>query len=138
VITLLYLVKQLKHAESNSPSGASESLLRGFDELNRMVVTDASLRAVLVKEDELTPSEDEQLYTFAMMYCNIWLSAQTAYDNGQISEELYAGASKDVRIELERWPKMRRGVELWLARYPEVGGADIFRPALEQDDFDRG
>ena len=34
------------------------------------------------------------------MYCNIWLSVQTAYNNGQISEDFHAGASQDVSIEL--------------------------------------
>lgn len=128
VITLLYLVRQLKHAESSSQSSATDRVLQRFDDLNRLVVTDANLRGVLIKEGGLTPSEEEQLYTFAMMYCNIWLSVQTAYDNGQISEDFYAGASEDVRIELQRWPNMRRGVELWLARYPQVAGFAIFAP----------
>jgi hypothetical protein len=49
------------------------------------------------------------------MYCNIWLSVQTAYNNGQISEDFHAGASQDVSIELQRWPNMRRGGRLMLS-----------------------
>lgn len=127
-LTLLYLVKQLKHSESTSQSSTMDRVLRGFDDLNRLVVTDASLRDTLVKEGTLTASEDEQLYTFAMMYCNIWLSVQTAYDNGQISEFFYEAFSQDVSVELERWPNIRRGIELWSARYPKGANVAIFAP----------
>lgn len=126
LITLLYLVKQLNHAIGSSQSSATDRLVRGFDEINRLIVTDASLRDVLLKEDELTASEEEQLYTFAVLYCNIWYSAQSGYDNGEISEELYAGAAQDVLIEINRWPRFRDQVERWLENYPQVAENAIF------------
>ena len=126
IITLLYLVKQLNHAVGSSQSSATDRLVRGFDDINRMVVTDASLRDVLLKETELTASEEEQLYTFAVLYCNIWYSAQIGYDGGEISEELYAGSAQDVLIVINRWPRFRDQVERWLENYPQVAENAIF------------
>lgn len=131
LITLVYLAKQLQHSQSSTALDASERLIRGFDDINRVVATDASLREVLVKEGELSPVEELQLYTFAVLYCNIWISAQTAYDSGKISKMLYDDAAGDVHIELERWPKLRPQIEVWLERYPGVSDSPIFAPLRE-------
>ena len=61
---------------------AADRLIAGFDQINRLVVTDASVREVLLTGEELSPADKEQLYTFANLYCNMWFSAQNAYDNG--------------------------------------------------------
>jgi hypothetical protein len=65
---------------------------------------------------------------FAVLYCNIWYSAQTGYDRGEISEELYAGAAHDVLIEVDRqWPRFRAQVERWLENYPQIAQSAIFQ-----------
>jgi hypothetical protein len=128
LITLVYLARQVSHTQISSQLDASERLLRGFDEINRTVVTDSSLRDVLVKEGELSPAESLQLYQFGVLYCNIWMSAQTGYEIGQISKTLYEEAARDVKIELERFPKLRQPILIWLERYPGVSDMEIFRP----------
>jgi hypothetical protein len=42
-----------------------------------------------------------------------------------------SGLAKDVRIELERFPNLRRPIALWLERYPEVSDSPIFAPLEE-------
>jgi hypothetical protein len=126
IITLLYVVKQLNHAIGSSQLNATDRLIRGFDEINRLIVTDASLRDVMLKETELNASEEEQLYYFAVLYGNIWYSAQVGYDRGEISEELYAGAAQDVLIGVDRWPRFREQVERWLENYPQIAENAIF------------
>jgi hypothetical protein len=85
-----------------------------------------------MKAGGLSADEREQLYNFAMMFCNVWVSVQTAYDRGQIDEWLYAAGAKDVRIEIDRWPNFRSAVELWLSNYPENAHHEIFRPVLSR------
>jgi hypothetical protein len=133
LITLVYLARQLSHTQSSSQLDATDRLIRSFDEINRIIVTDASLREVLVKEGELTPAESLQLYQFAVLYCNVWISAQSAYDSGQIARTLYADAARDVQVELERWPKLREPINVWLERYPGVSDTPIFRPLRQSD-----
>ncbi len=128
IATLLYLARQLSHSVDSSQSSATDRVMRGFDEINRLIVSDASLRETLLKETELTPSEREQYFQFVVLYCNIWYSAQTDYDNGLIPEDLYRGAAEDVQVEIDRWPQFKEQAKLWLERYPQVGASAIFEP----------
>lgn len=128
IATLLYLAKQLSHAVDSTNSAATDRLVRGFDEINRMIVSDRSLRETLLKETDLTPPEKEQYFQFVVLYCNIWFSAQSEYDRGQISDDLYNGAAADVQVEIDRWPRFKEFGELWLERFPHVGAGAIFEP----------
>ena len=134
IATLLYLAKQLSHAVDSSNSAATDRILRGFDEINRMIVSDGSLRETLLKEVELTASENEQYFQFVVLYCNIWLSTQSEYDQGQISEDLYKAAAADVQVEIDRWPRFKEFGELWLERYPQVSTEAIFEPLRKVSD----
>jgi hypothetical protein len=99
-----------------------------------MIVSDGSLRETLLNETELTASEQEQYFQFVVLYCNIWFSAQTEYDRGQISEDLYTGAAADVQVEIDRWPRFKEFGELWLERYPQVSAGAIFDPLRKNPD----
>ena len=128
IATLLYLAKQLSHAVDTSSSAATDRALRGFDEINRLIVSDGSLRETLLKESPLTASESEQYFQLVVLYCNIWISVQSEYDSGQISEDLYNAAAADVQVEIDRWPRFKEFGELWLERFPQVGKGAIFEP----------
>lgn len=128
IATLMYLARQLNQSMASSHSAATDRIIRTFDEINRMLTTNGTLRETLLKETELTPSEREQYFQFVVLYCNVWWSAQLEFDRGQIPEELYLGAAQDVQVEIDRWPKFKEYGQLWLERYPEVGAATIFDP----------
>ncbi len=128
LITLLYLATQVKQTNKIARFNSTRELMGQFDDLNRLVVTDAGLRQILAKEGELSDDEREQLYSFANMYCNVWSTAQTAFDQGQLEAGFFASALKDVGVELRRWPNFRRSVERWPDNYPELGEYEIFRP----------
>jgi hypothetical protein len=53
-----------------------------------------------------------------------------AYDNGLTDESGYAAAAKDVRVEINRWPHFRAGVDQWLSNYPENSHQPIFQPVV--------
>jgi hypothetical protein len=137
LVTLLYLATQIRQAkeqtkQSNELSrfSAARDLHGQFNDLNRLIATDSSLRQVLVKPGELSVEEREQVYAYAMMFCNVWMSAQAAYDNGLTDESGYAAAAKDVRVEINRWPHFRAGVDQWLSNYPENSHQPIFQPVV--------
>ena len=126
LLTLIYLATQIRQTNDISRFDTTQDIMNSFDNLNGMVVSDPSLREVLHKTSELTESENEQLYTFANMFCNTWAICQTAYDNGLIERGLFETAKIDVEFELQRWPNFRSCVLLWLARYPEWRESEIF------------
>ena len=125
-ITLLYLARQIKQTNKIARFNTTKDLITAFDELNRLFLTDSSIRHVLSKDTELTFDESEQLYTYAIMYCNIFLSTQTAYDSGQIDEALYKAVCGDVEIAIERWPNLRGAFKRWVETYPAVSQYNIF------------
>ncbi|MEH6549350.1 MAG: hypothetical protein V7711_15565 [Pseudomonadales bacterium] len=125
-LTLAYLARQIKQTNGISRFNTTKDIMASFDNLNKMVVSDPSLRQVLNKTTELTADENEQLYTYANMYCNTWAICQTAYDNGQIDKDFYSSASQDVIFELKRWPRFESAVILWLDRYPNFKGYGVF------------
>jgi len=129
-VTLIYLATQIKQSNDLSRFNASKEIMNQFNDLNRMVVADSELRQLLMKNGSLSADEREHVYNFAMMFCNVWLSIQTAYDSGQIDENFYAAGAKDVQIEIDRWPNFRSAIERWLSNYPELAHYEIFRPAV--------
>ena len=96
-----------------------------------MVATDSEVRRALMKPGELTDDEREQVYNVAMMFCNVWMSIQTAFDNGQVDEIFYSAGAKDVHIEIDRFPNFGPAVETWLSNYPENFVHKIFEPAVK-------
>jgi hypothetical protein len=129
--TVAYLAIQVRRSNELSRFSSSRDVLNQFNELNRLVTTDSTLRAALMKTDVLDVDEEEQIYNFAMMFCNVWLSVQIAYDNGQIEPELYAAGAKDVLVELDRWPNFRAAATQWIVNYPENHHLDIFQPLVK-------
>lgn len=127
LLTLVYLATQIKQSNDISRFNASKEIMNQFNEINRLVATDSSIRHLLMKSGELSVDEREQLYNFAMMFCNIWQTIQSAYDSGQVDVEFYAAGKKDVLVEVDRWPNFRSAVEDWLSNYPEFSDLEIFR-----------
>ena len=131
LVTLVYLATQIKQTNDISTFNTMREIMVSFENLNNLIVTDSSLRAVLHKTSDLTNDEEEQLYTFVNMFCNTWVTCQAAHDNGLIIESFYMGAVRDVSFELERWSNFRRCVNLWLDRYPEFKDYPIFTSLLQ-------
>ena len=129
-MTLIYLASQIRQSNNLARFNATKEILNQFNQLNQMVTTDSELRGVLAKTGDLSEDELEQVYNFAMMFCAVWMSAQIAHDNQQLEDAFYEACASDVKVELARWPNFRRGVEQWLANYPETAHLPIFRPAV--------
>jgi hypothetical protein len=129
--TLVYLATQVRRANELSRFNSSKDILNQFNDINRMVTSDSELRRVLMKQDEISADEREQIYNFAMMFCAVWMSAQIAYDNDQIEEEFYEACKEDVLVEVVRWPNFRSGAEQWLRNYPQNSSMDIFESIVK-------
>jgi hypothetical protein len=131
-LTLIYVANQIRQANQVAKFNASKEIMNQYNEINKLLTMDMTLRQALMKETSLSPDEAEQIYNFATMFCNIWQSVQAAYDNGQSDDVSYGSGVTDARVEIDRWPNFRPAVERWMATYPEARSAKIFR-ALEVD-----
>jgi hypothetical protein len=132
-VTLIYLATQVRQSNNLARFNATTELVNQFNDLNRLASTDHTLRNVLFKTNELSDDEREQVYNFAMMFCNVWVAGQIAHDNNQIEDEVYAACAKDVQVELARWPTFQQAVEQWLSNYPEHEDRPIFQPVVRPE-----
>jgi hypothetical protein len=129
LVTLMYLATQIRQTNRISLFNSSKELIGAYDEINRLVATDSSVRDVLLKQEPLSENEEKQLYAISIMYGNVWVAAETALRNGQIQENLYRVIAGDVTSQLDQWPAIRAPLNLWLDRSPELEEShDILRP----------
>jgi hypothetical protein len=133
VVTLIYLAMQIRQTNNISQFNAVKELLKQFDDIYSLLATDPATRQVLAKQGELTEDEREHLYAFTVLYCNKWVSLEIAFRNGQIEEELYTSMANDVSIAIQRWPKLKPQIELWIERYPVVRNYKIFQTIYSDD-----
>ena len=125
--TLLYLAAQIRQTNTMARFETTREILAQVNACNQLYATDESIRKVLLKRDELSVEEAEQLYSYADMYCNAWATAQMAFDQGLIDQTLFSGMVKDVDVALTRWPNMREAVERWFNNYPDFKDSEFFR-----------
>jgi len=126
-LTLLYLAAQIRQTNKLARFETTRELMAQFNVCNQLYATDATIRTVLLKKDELSIEEAEQLYSYVDMYCNAWATAHLAFDQGLIDKTLFSGAVRDVEVALRRWPNMRQPVERWFNNYPDFKDSDFFR-----------
>lgn len=131
-LTLFYLANQIRQANEIARFSTFKDIMNLYGDVNKLLTTDTTLRRALMKSPPLPPDEEEQIYNFATMFCNVWQSAQAAHDNKLIDDAGFASAVTDARVEIDRWPNFRSAVERWMATYPEASKSEIFR-ALEPD-----
>ncbi len=130
-ITLVYLANQVRHSNEVARFGAVRDIMNQYNDVNKLLTTDATLRAALMKEADLSADEEEQVYNFATMFCNIWQSIQMAHDEGQVDDGWLAAGIVDARHEIDRWPNFRPAVERWMATYPTNSDTAIFNALKE-------
>jgi hypothetical protein len=101
--SLIAIFYQIRQTNRISRYNSTNSLIGQWDRLNELVLTHRDLRLVLNKAKPLSEEETEQVSTYALMCCNIWLMVQIAFDNGELSLDVYEAGVQDVQVEIERW-----------------------------------
>jgi hypothetical protein len=126
LLTLVYLAAQIRQANKMAQFESTREVMAQFNACNQLFATDATIRKVLLKTDELTFEEAEQLYSYADMYCNAWTTVQFAFDQGLVDEVLFNGTLNDVRVAMDRWPNLRQPIERWFDNYPDFKDSRVF------------
>jgi len=104
----------------------AKEIMAQYNACNQLYATDATIRNVLLKTDELTFEESEQLYSFVDMYCNAWATVQLAFDQGLVDEALFKGTLNDAGVALNRWPNIHQPIERWFNNYPDFKSTRMF------------
>ena len=100
IASLFAIYSQINQQNQISRFNATRDLINQFNDLNSLLITDASLRQTMHKETPLSDDEQRQIYPYVASRANIWASTQWAYDTGQIAEADYQAIVIDVRQEM--------------------------------------
>ncbi len=136
LITVAYLARQISRSNELAQFNASKEIANQFNDLNKLLATDSEIRGVMMKAGSLTDDEQEQLYNVAIMFCNVWVSVQAAYDNGQIDSTLYNACAQDVVVEMDKWPNFKVAAQRWLRNYPINVDLEILKPLVPEGGID--
>ena len=78
--SLVAIYSQINQQNQISRFNATRDLINQFNDLNSLIITDASLRQTMHKETPLSDDEQRQIYPYVASRANIWASTQWAYD----------------------------------------------------------
>lgn len=133
VVTLLYLSAQIRHSNRTSKSAVASDLMQKYNDLLTVVLANPEISklASQLKDPSFVPGSDEDAdsaHSFANLLCNLWFSAQIAYEQGQIERRDYEFYCSDVSARLKKWPGVRSFVKGVLENYPGMEKLPIYAP----------
>jgi hypothetical protein len=130
VATLIYLARQVRQSVAFSRVSQYRPMVESYENYNDLVIANpavAELLAGLEQEGKVTSAADNiRIRHLAYRLMNIYLSAQTAYTNGQIGAEEFAIFKLDVESTFDHYPGLMPYFESNLPRYGAMKDFEIY------------
>jgi hypothetical protein len=133
IATLLYLARQLSQTNKISKSSVARELQQKYTDLYTLIASDPGINSLVtrLRSSDYVPQseeEEEQLESFGLILCGIWLGTGIAYTQGQMEQNLYEVYCKDVEVKLSKWPGMHDQLKDIMKTYPSASAFEIFEP----------
>ena len=81
-----------------------------------------------------SPAESARAHAFVTHFINIWYVVQTAYDNGQLSDDDFQAYLEDARHALRRYPRAVPYYKASVEPTPSLHDLEIFQPIFEANE----
>jgi len=134
--TLIYLARQIRQSAINSRASQISMLNHSYAALNDLIVASPHAISALksVENPERASADADGVLLRHLMYkwFNLWLAAEMAFSNGQLSEaefEIYKDDFKNIK---ELYPGLMPYLIEELKRYPAARDSAIFAPIAEK------
>lgn len=133
VATLLYFAAQIRHSNRTSKSAVASDLMQKYNDLLTVVLANPGISTLASRLTNPTfvPASDEEAdsaHSFANLLCNLWFSAQIAYEQGQIEQRDYDFYCNDVQARLKKWPGVLYYAQGVLVNCPGMEKLPIYAP----------
>lgn len=129
LVGIVFLSLEIDQSNRIAIGTAEYEMLRDINESNRIVMTNASVRDLIVKladqQQELTELERQQAIAYAYNYYAVWAGVQSAHNQGLVSDEYLESALIDVNAIISTRPNWKFAWELILSR--GYGNSDVIR-----------
>ena len=136
VLSLAFVALQIKQSNEQARAAMSYQISESYTGLHDLVAGDGELAEIVVRfgqpDPEFTPVEGQRAVSVAIRLLNTWLSVQSAYDNGLLTDEQFALYRGDVAVMVAGWPGV---VPMWasvIETRPSIAELTILAPIVEQ------
>lgn len=136
ILTLVYLARQIAQTNRIGRASALREIQERYAELYELVASDvgvAELAAKLTDPDYRAESEveEQRLRNLAGLVASMYFSTQTAYDQGQMDDDLYKIYCDDVTARLVQWPALKFYLQKVIGQWPTATKIKIVKPIFE-------
>lgn len=133
--TLIYLARQISQSGINARASQISMLNQSYAALNDLIVGSPHAISALKSVENPkrgSPDEDGVLLRHLMYkWFNLWVGAQMAFSNGQLSEAEFEIYKDDFRNIQDLYPGLMPYLVEELRRYPAAKSYAIFAPIAE-------
>ena len=133
ILTLLYLARQIGQTNQIARASVVRELQQRYHELYQLVASDVGMAELTAKLTDVayraeSDIEQQRLENLAQMIAGMYFSAQSAYDQGQMDDNVYSIYREDVEARLVQWPAIKFYLEKVIKRWPTGAKLDILEP----------
>ncbi len=136
VISLMFVAYQIQQTNQIAVVTTELETMNNFSSLNEAIFSDGEFSSLLTSsmKPEFTPTEDEitRLRSWVYRSHNIWLAAETAYENDMLSESTYQGVLNDISFNIGFNPYLRSLHREVMPNYPGLSETLTYQ-ALQQE-----
>jgi len=127
VLSLMFVAYEIRQSNKIATVSNVNEIYYRFTTVNEALMSDPELARLIIKTNEakelsdLTESENLRIYGWIQFLTNIWVSANIAYDNGQLAEPTDNALFDGARFNLQATgPVGRRIWKTYIDRYPAL------------------
>ena len=139
VVSLGFLAMEIRQSNQIAISTVQYELAGQQNDWLSKIVQDEELARFLAglrekDADDLDPTDRFRISALVMQYLNVLGAVQTAYENGQISEEIFQAYVASHRSIIDGNPHLAPYYKSHLERLGPLGEMEIFRLILSDSD----
>jgi hypothetical protein len=135
VVGLLLVAYQIRQANRIAQGTTTYEIVRDINQFNEMGASNAAFAGLLValsdEQAELSEVQSRQAQLLAYRFLNIWITQQTEYNNGLLTENHLAIAKADVLSVLADYPRLRPYFAVAMQAQPAFSGYEVLQPLLK-------
>ena len=139
VVSLALLAMEISQSNKIAIASIQYDILSDYNEYHRQVLADPELGAFIARlrvadEIELSPGDQARAHAFVTIFINIWFVIETAYEEGQLTDDTYQVYLEDARSMLAGYPNAVPYFRESMQSSPSLHHLEIFQPIFDAND----
>ena len=108
VLSLLFLTFEIRQSNKIATASAEGETREWAREVRTRIAENPEFASLMLKlrdaGSELSPSDEERAYAYAVQYIAVWSQTNAAFENGVLSEYSFNINSTDIGVNMTRYP----------------------------------